>query len=141
MIQVTPDIVIQETEIHEDFMRATGPGGQNVNKVATAVQLRFDVVRSPSLPDDVRQRLLVLAGSRLTAAGILIIEAKRHRTQSQNREDALERLVALIKQAAVPPKSRIATKPTTASKERRLDEKRHRSRLKRTRGSVSEGDE
>jgi ribosome-associated protein len=95
MIQVTPDIVIQETEIHEDFMRATGPGGQNVNKVATAVQLRFDVARSPSLPDDVRQRLLILAGSRLTAAGILIIEAKRHRTQSQNREDALERLVAL----------------------------------------------
>ena len=141
MIQVTPDIVIQETEIHEDFLRATGPGGQNVNKVASAVQLRFDVARSPALPEDVRQRLMALAGNRLTTTGVLIIEARRHRTQAQNREDALERLIALIKQAAVPPKARKTTKPPRASKERRLDEKRRRSRIKRTRGAVSEGDE
>ena len=89
MIQVTSDIVIPESEIHEDFIRASGPGGQNVNKVASAVQLRFDVVSSPSLPEAVRQRLLVLAGGRLTAAGVLIIEARQYRTQAQNREEAL----------------------------------------------------
>ncbi len=140
MIQVTSDIVIPESEIHEDFIRASGPGGQNVNKVASAVQLRFDVASSPSLPEAVRQRLLVLAGGRLTAAGVLIIEARQYRTQAQNREEALERLIALIKQAAVPPKVRIRTKPSKASKQRRLDDKRQRGKTKKLRGSVK-GDE
>ena len=141
MIQVTPNIAIQETEIHENFIRATGPGGQNVNKVASAVQLRFDVANSPSLPSDVRQRLIALAGRRLTADGVLVIEAKRHRTQAQNREDALQRLIALIEQAAVPPKPRIHTKPTYASKVRRLDAKRRRGSTKQSRGPVNTDDE
>ena len=141
MLQVTSNIVIQEAEIHEDFLRATGPGGQNVNKVASAVQLRFDVARSASLPDDVRQRLLKLAGNRITTTGVLVIEAKRHRTQGQNREDARERLIALIKQAAIPPKSRISTRPTRASQERRLAEKRRRGKVKYMRGSVNDEDE
>ncbi|HYY83975.1 MAG TPA: alternative ribosome rescue aminoacyl-tRNA hydrolase ArfB [Beijerinckiaceae bacterium] len=134
MIVVTPRIVLDERELEETFVRASGPGGQNVNKLATAVQLRFDVRRSPSLPDDVRARLERLAGSRLTGEGVLIIVAQRHRTQERNREDARERLVDLIRRAAVPPTPRRPTKPTLASKRRRLDSKARRSRVKSLRG-------
>ena len=114
MIQVTPAIAIDEGEIQEEFIRASGPGGQNVNKVATAVQLRFDVAHSPSLPDDVRQRLVRLAGRRMTEEGVLIIEARRFRTQARNRQDAVDRLVALIRKAAEKPISRRKTSPTAA---------------------------
>jgi len=138
MIQITPTIAISESEIQEEFIRASGPGGQNVNKVASVVQLRFNVAQSPSLPDDVRERLLKIAGKRITADGILIIEAGRFRTQSQNRKDAMDRLKALIKQASQPPKPRIETTPTRASKERRLESKRQRSEIKRLRGSSPE---
>ena len=130
MIPVTHRIAIAERELEESFVRGSGPGGQNVNKVATAVQLRFDVRRSPSLPDDVRARLERLAGSRLTADGVLVILAQRHRTQEANRRDALLRLVELIRRASVAPKPRRPTKPTAASKRRRLDSKARRSRLK-----------
>ncbi len=140
MIQITPTIAISENELHEEFIRASGPGGQNVNKVASAVQLHFNVAQSPSLPADVRQRLLQLAGRRVNSDGILIIEARRHRTQSQNRKDALDRLIALIKQAAQPAKKRIKTSPTRASVERRLESKRQRSRTKRLRGPAPEDD-
>ena len=134
MIVVTPGIVLDERELEETFVRASGPGGQNVNKLSTAVQLRFDVRRSPSLPDDVRARLERLAGSRLTGEGVLIIVAQRHRTQERNREDARERLVDLIRRAAVAPTPRRPTKPTLASKRRRLDSKARRSRVKSLRG-------
>jgi ribosome-associated protein len=134
MIVVTPRIAIDERELDETFVRASGPGGQNVNKLSTAVQLRFDVRRSPSLPDDVRARLERLAGSRLTGEGVLIIIAQRHRTQERNREDARERLIDLIRRAAVPPTPRRPTKPTLASKRRRLDSKARRSRVKTLRG-------
>jgi ribosome-associated protein len=134
MIVVTPRIVLDERELEETFVRASGPGGQNVNKLSTAVQLRFDVRRSPSLPDDVRARLERLTGSRLTGEGVLIIVAQRHRTQERNREDARERLVDLIRRAAVAPTPRRPTKPTLASKRRRLDSKARRSRVKSLRG-------
>jgi ribosome-associated protein len=134
MIVVTPRIVLDERELEETFVRASGPGGQNVNKLSTAVQLRFDVRRSPSLPDDVRARLERLAGSRLTGEGVLIIVAQRHRTQERNREDARERLVDLIRRAAVAPTPRRPTKPTLASKRRRLESKARRSRVKSLRG-------
>jgi ribosome-associated protein len=134
MIVVTPRIVLDERELEETFVRASGPGGQNVNKLSTAVQLRFDVRRSPSLPDDVRARLERLGGSRLTGEGVLIIVAQRHRTQERNREDARERLVDLIRRAAVAPTPRRPTKPTLASKRRRLDSKARRSRVKSLRG-------
>jgi ribosome-associated protein len=134
MIVVTPRIVLDERELEETFVRASGPGGQNVNKLSTAVQLRFDVRRSPALPDDVRARLERLAGSRLTGEGVLIIVAQRHRTQERNREDARERLVDLIRRAAVAPTPRRPTKPTLASKRRRLDSKARRSRVKSLRG-------
>ena len=134
MIVVTPRIVLDERELEETFVRASGPGGQNVNKLSTAVQLRFDVRRSPSLPDDVRARLERLAGSRLTGEGVLIIVAQRHRTQERNREDARERLVDHIRRAAVAPTPRRPTKPTLASKRRRLDSKARRSRVKSLRG-------
>ena len=134
MIVVTPRIVIDERELEETFVRASGQGGQNVNKLSTAVQLRFDVRRSPSLPDDVRARLERLAGSRLTGEGVLIIVAQRHRTQERNREDARERLVDLIRRAAVAPTPRRPTKPTLASKRPRLDSKARRSRVKSLRG-------
>ncbi len=130
MIQITRDIALDEKEIHEEFIRASGPGGQNVNKVATAVQLRFDVRHSLSLPDDVRARLMRLAGRRVNADGVLIVVARQFRTQEQNRADARARLVALIRQAAAKPKPRRATKPTRAAKERRLESKKRRGKIK-----------
>ncbi len=133
LIQVTPGIAIDEGEISESFMQATGPGGQNVNKVATAVQLRFDIARSPSLPEDVRRRLLGAAGRRATQDGVLVLSARRYRTQQRNRADALERLLALIRAAATPPAKRRATRPTAASRERRLAAKSGRSAVKRSR--------
>ena len=133
MICVTPLIAIDEDEITLDFIRASGPGGQNVNKVATAVQLRFDVKHSPNLPDDVRARLVSYAGRKMTDDGVLIIEAKRFRTQDRNRQDALHRLISLVRKAAEKPKPRIQTRPSTASKRRKLAAKRHRSRIKQMR--------
>jgi ribosome-associated protein len=130
MIRITDDIAIEEREIEESFIRASGPGGQNVNKLSTAVQLRFDVRRSPSLPNDVSTRLQRLAGSRLTKDGVLVITAQRHRTQERNRDDALARLVDLIRLAAVPPKPRRPTRPTAASRARRLQGKKRRSGIK-----------
>lgn len=133
MIPITHSIAIDESELSESFIRGSGPGGQNVNKVATAVQLRFDVRHSPSLPAEVRARLVRLAGRRLTQDGVLVITAQRHRTQERNREDALARLVELIRQATERPKPRRATKPTLASKKRRLESKSKRSNIKRLR--------
>ena len=135
MIQVTPSIAIDEREIEESFVRSSGPGGQNVNKLSTAVQLRFDVRRSPSLPNDVAIRLMNLAGKRLTKDGVLVLIAQNQRTQERNRADAMERLVALIQEAAVRPVKRIATKPTRASKEKRLEGKKARSSIKGMRQS------
>jgi ribosome-associated protein len=133
MIRVTPDIDIDEREIDENFVRASGPGGQNVNKLSTAVQLRFDVRRSPSLSGEVRTRLERLAGSRLTRDGVLVIIAQRHRTQARNRQDALDRLIDLIRQAAVRPVKRRPTKPTKASRERRIEGKKRRGGIKHLR--------
>jgi ribosome-associated protein len=140
MIRITDRIAIDEREIEESFVRASGPGGQNVNKLATAVQLRFDVRRSPALPDEVRARLARLAGRRVTTEGVLIITAQRHRTQERNREDALERLVQLIRQAAVPPVPRRPTRPTAASKKRHREAKRRRATLKKLRGEKPAAD-
>ena len=136
MIQITNNIAIQEREIKEEFVLASGPGGQNVNKVATAVKLRFDVLKSPSLPEDVRERLLRLAGKKITEKGVLVIDARRFRTQERNRQDALERLAGLIEKASMRPKSRKKTRPTGASKRRRLDEKHRRGETKRMRKAV-----
>jgi ribosome-associated protein len=138
MIRITPAIAINESEISERFVRSSGPGGQNVNKVASAVQLRFDARYSPSLPEGVRQRLARLAGRRLTHEGVLVITAQRHRTQEANRRDALDRLVELIRRAAEPPVPRRPTKPTAASRRRRLEAKSRRSALKRGRSSRGE---
>ena len=135
MIQVTRAIAIAEEELHEDFIRASGPGGQNVHKVSSAVQLRFDARRSPNLPEAVRQRLERLAGHRLTGEGVIVITAQRFRTRERNREDALERLLELIREAAVPPPPpRRATRPTLASKKRRLEGKAKRADIKKGRG-------
>ena len=133
MIPVTTAICIQESALEERFIRSPGPGGQNVNKVASAVQHRFDAAQSPSLPEHVRQRLMRLAGRRASGDGILTIEAHRFRTRERNREDALQRLVELIRQAAHQPKPRKKTRPTKASKERRLTDKRGRARTKKLR--------
>lgn len=124
MIKITNSITLNPAEINFSFIASPGPGGQNVNKVATAVQLRFDVVGSSSLPEDVRARLIALLGKRLTNKGELIIHANRHRTQNRNKEDALERLIQLIKRASIPPKKRKKTKPTFASKQQRLNTKK-----------------
>ena len=130
MIRVTHTIAIDDDELDEQFVRASGPGGQNVNKLSSAVQLRFDVRRSPNLPGDVRARLERLAGRRLTREGVLIISAQRHRTQERYRQDARERLIELIRRAAIAPIPRRATRPTAGSRERRLQSKKHRSSIK-----------
>jgi ribosome-associated protein len=133
MIHVTAQISIDEREIEESFVRSSGPGGQNVNKLSTAVQLRFDVRRSPSLPNDVSERLQRLAGSRLTRDGVLVIIAQSHRTQGRNRQDALERLIQFIRQVAVAPIKRRPTRPTKASRERRIEGKKRRGGIKNLR--------
>jgi ribosome-associated protein len=130
MIRITDAIALDEREIEEAFIRSSGPGGQNVNKVATAVQLRMDLRRSPSLPDDVRARAEKLAGRRLTADGVLVITAQRFRTQERNRADAMTRLVNLLRQAATPPRPRRATRPPAASRRARVEAKRHRASVK-----------
>ena len=135
MIRINDRIAINEWEIEESFVRASGPGGQNVNKLSTAVQLRFDVRHSPSLPDDVRARLERLAGRRLNLDGVLQIIAQRHRTQERNRQDALARLIELIREAAIPPIKRRATKPTFGSRQRRLESKGRRAGVKKLRRS------
>ena len=133
MIRINAAIAIDEREIEESFLRSPGPGGQNVNKLETAVQLRFDVRRSPSLPEPVRRRLELLAGQRLTKDGVLILTARSHRTRERNRADALEKLVELIRKATVVQRPRRPTRPTKASKERRLETKERRSRNKQLR--------
>jgi ribosome-associated protein len=138
MIEVTDLISLGDDEIKLEFVQSSGPGGQNVNKLATAVQLRFDVRRSPSLPDDVRLRLERLAGKRMTEDGFLIIEARRYRTQEHNRQDAIDRLVALIRRATEKPKRRKKTRPTAESVQKRLDAKRRRGEIKSLRRKVDE---
>ncbi|MCI4569083.1 alternative ribosome rescue aminoacyl-tRNA hydrolase ArfB [Lysobacter sp. CFH 32150] len=135
MLQITDDLTIADAELDERFVRASGPGGQNVNKVATAVELRFDVANSPSLPEAVRERLLAKRDRRLTDDGVFVINAQRFRTQERNREDARERLVHFVESGLRAPKPRIATKPSRASKERRLGAKRERSTIKRGRAT------
>lgn len=134
MIVITPNLSIDDNEVELSFVRSSGPGGQNVNKVSTAVQLRFDVRRSPSLPNDVAIRLMTLAGSRLTNDGVLVLTAQSHRTQGDNRAEAIERLTALVREAAEKPKPRRPTRPTKASKVRRMEGKTKRGDVKALRG-------
>ena len=141
MIAVNRSIQIPEREVQLRFIRAAGPGGQNVNKVASAVELRFDVKHSLALPEEVRQRLMRQSGKKLNSAGVLIIQARRYRSQDRNRQDALERLVRLVRQAAVKPRARRPTRPSRASRESRLEIKRHRSRAKQRRSRVEPGAE
>ncbi len=140
MLHITPTIVIDDSEIEERFVRSSGPGGQNVNKVATAVQLRFDAGRSRSIDDELRGRLKTIAGSRMTADGVVVIDSRAFRTQAQNREAARERLVELLRKAAVRPKRRRKTRPSGASKLQRLDAKRRRASTKERRRSVAGDD-
>lgn len=135
MIEITPTLSIEDSEIQLEYIRASGPGGQNVNKVATAVQLRFDIRNSPSLADDVKLRLTRLGGQRVTLEGMLILEAKRYRTQEQNRSDAILRLTALIQRALEKPKTRRATRPSLASQTRRIESKKKRGDIKKNRGA------
>jgi ribosome-associated protein len=135
MLRLTPSVAIPDTELMERFVRASGPGGQNVNKVATAVELRFDALNSPSLPDALRARLLSRRDHRITEDGLVVIAAQRFRTQDRNRQDARERLLSLLRAALTPPKPRVATRPTRASKERRSTSKRERASVKRQRDS------
>jgi ribosome-associated protein len=137
MLTISPTIIIDDAELVERFVRASGPGGQNVNKVATAVELRFDIKQSASLPEPVRERLLARRDRRITDEGVLVISAQRFRTQDRNREDARERLAGVIQAALHVPKKRIATKPSKGAKERRLTGKRERSDIKRTRAKQS----
>ena len=134
-IEINDQISIDESELQLEFVQASGPGGQNVNKVATAVQLRFDAASSPSLPEEVRTRLRRLAGRRMTAEGILIVEASQHRSQERNRQEAIDRLVDLLRKAAKKPRLRRKTKPTAASRRKRLETKRRRGEIKRLRRS------
>jgi ribosome-associated protein len=140
MLQITDTLTIDERELEERFVRASGPGGQNVNKVATAVELRFDVGRS-SLPDDVKARLVALAGSRMTSEGVLLVDSREHRTQAMNREAARARLVAFVQQAAIRPRKRRPTKPGKAAKERRLVGKKQRATVKSGRGRIRGADD
>jgi ribosome-associated protein len=139
MLNVTPSIAIPEAELEERFVRASGPGGQNVNKVATAVELRLDL-RASTLPEDVKKRLGRLAGRRVSEEGVLLIDSRSHRTQAQNRADARERLVELVRRAAVPPRPRRKTRPTAAARERRLETKTRRGRVKASRRGVGADD-
>jgi len=136
MIEITPSLSLEESEISLDFVRSSGPGGQNVNKVSTAVQLRFDLRNSASLTEDVKERLIRLAGSRMTDEGFLLIDAHRHRTQEQNREDALQRLAELIRKALYTPKKRRATRPSLASQTKRIQSKKRHGETKKLRRDV-----
>jgi len=136
MLEITPSLKIDERELQLEFVRASGPGGQNINKVATAVQLRFDI-RAASLPEDVKNRLVSLAGKRVTNEGVMMIEARKFRTQEKNRDDAIQRFIELVRKAAVKPKARRKTKPSQASKEKRLKAKKERGEIKRIRQSKS----
>jgi ribosome-associated protein len=133
MIEINNKIFIPETELHFNFIRSSGPGGQNVNKVSTAVQLRFDIINSPSLAEQLKKRLIAVSGNRATKEGILIIEAKRFRTQESNRQEAVERFIELIRKAEKKPKRRIKTKPSKESKQKRIEEKKKRSEVKKMR--------
>ena len=138
MLQITSSISIPDSELTFTFVRSSGPGGQNVNKVATAAQLRFDVRNSPSLPVDIKERLIKLAGTRMTQDGMLVIEAKRHRTQEQNRADALLRLTGLLEKAARRPRVRHATRPSQAARVKRIESKKKRGAVKKQRQSIDE---